>query len=245
MPCPTRPEEIILEANFALTPISILAMWAGGMAGGAAFIAYWRIVSRVFFWVTGAATLLVGAWTVGSGGLAAWVGTVALIVGMALTRLPGLSSAAFGVASVAFTIVAGAEVGWLLAVTGAVALGGVTDEMLLGHWYLVDPKLPRWALRALDLAGTAALALDAAILLLHGVLVDGGVIGWAFLSLAAMSILLMVGVFFALREPAYAGVMAATGLSYLAVLTTLGAVVSGRSLLGEATALAVRARVPL
>jgi hypothetical protein len=45
------------------------------------------------------------------------------------------------------------------------------------------------------------------------------------------SIVLMVAVIAALRYPAYSGVMAATGLSYLAVLTTLGAVFLGRALL--------------
>ena len=42
--------------------------------------------------------------------------------------------------------------------------------------------------------------------------------------------LLMAGVYASLRYPAYAGVMAATGLSYLAVLTTLGGTFLGRAL---------------
>jgi hypothetical protein len=41
----------------------------------------------------------------------------------------------------------------------------------------------------------------------------------------------MGGVFGSLRYPAYAGVMAATGLSYLAAITTLGGVFLGRLLL--------------
>jgi hypothetical protein len=44
------------------------------------------------------------------------------------------------------------------------------------------------------------------------------------------SVVLMAGVFASLRYPAYAGVMAATGLSYLAVLTTLGGTFLGRAL---------------
>ena len=40
------------------------------------------------------------------------------------------------------------------------------------------------------------------------------VIGWAFLGLSALSAGLLVAVSFALREPSYTGVMAATGLSY-------------------------------
>ena len=40
----------------------------------------------------------------------------------------------------------------------------------------------------------------------------------------------MAGVIAAIRYPAYSGVMAATGLSYLALLTTLGAVFVGRAI---------------
>ncbi len=48
--------------------------------------------------------------------------------------------------------------------------------------------------------------------------------------LTLVSALLVAGVSFALREPFYSGVMAATGLSYLAVLTAFGVVVVGRLL---------------
>ena len=46
----------------------------------------------------------------------------------------------------------------------------------------------------------------------------------------ATSVVLMAAVIGSLRYPAYAGVMAATGLSYLAVLTTLGGMFLGRAL---------------
>ncbi|MDP2624135.1 MAG: hypothetical protein Q8Q29_10090, partial [Actinomycetota bacterium] len=58
------------------------------------------------------------------------------------------------------------------------------------------------------------------------------IIGSAYVALSATSLLLMVAVFFALRERAYSGVMAATGLSYLALLTSIGAVALARMLLG-------------
>ena len=56
-------------------------------------------------------------------------------------------------------------------------------------------------------------------------------IGWAFVALTALSLLLVVAVWFALREPSYAGVMAATGLSYLGLLTVFGVVVLCAALL--------------
>ena len=57
---------------------------------------------------------------------------------------------------------------------------------------------------------------------------SGGAIG--FWIMLGTSVVLMVGVIASLRYPAYSGVMAATGLSYLALLTTLGAVFVGRAI---------------
>lgn len=47
----------------------------------------------------------------------------------------------------------------------------------------------------------------------------------------------------ALREPAYSAVMAATGLSYLAVLTVIGAGVAGRALVAESVGLLAAGRL--
>jgi len=237
---PTRPAPnarclsfVLVFADLVLTPGLILAMWAGGMAAGVALVAKWEIVGPGFFWVAGATILLVGAWTVPNGGAGAWVGVVGVVIGSLLARRSTLAAVAFGLGSVGFVFEAASYGNVWMAITGAIALGGVTDEMLLGHWYLVDPKLPRWALKRLDLVAALALVADGVLLLLAGATV-GSVVGWAFIALAAMSTLLMVGVWFSLKEPAYAGVMAATGLSYLAVLTALGATVAGRSMIGDA-----------
>ena len=116
-------------------------------------------------------------------------------------------------------------------VTGAVFLGGITAEMMLGHWYLIDPRLPRWALKALTGAGAIGLVADVVYLATQGGFdwsESGTATGAAFATLAAATGLLLAGVYFSLREPKYTGVMAATGLSYLATLTAFGAVVSGR-----------------
>jgi hypothetical protein len=100
--------------------------------------------------------------------------------------------------------------------------------MLLGHWYLVDPRLPRWTLNGLAFVGIFGLVADAVVLAVAGLPSSGATI--AFWVLMATSVTLMAGVIGSLRYPAYAGVMAATGLSYLAVLTTLGGVFLGRVL---------------
>lgn len=234
MPGRSPVEEIVLDPDFVLTPTFVLSMWAGGMAAGTAAVAWWRIVGSGFFWTLSGATLLVGAWTY-QAGPAALVAIGAVIVAGLTPRRPVVSAAFYALAAGGFVTQAAAEGGWILAIAGAVALGGVTDEMLLGHWYLVNPQMPRWALKSLDVAGASGLALDAAVLFAAGASVSSGVVAWAFLALSGMSILLMVAVWFALKEPSYTGVMAATGLSYLAVLTSLGAVVAGRSLVGDAT----------
>jgi hypothetical protein len=100
--------------------------------------------------------------------------------------------------------------------------------MMLGHWYLVDPRLPRSALRNLAVAGIAGLVAEAGLQVGLDIDFSGGALG--FWILAITSIVLMVAVIAAIRYPAYSGVMAATGLSYLALLTTLGAVFVGRAM---------------
>jgi len=58
------------------------------------------------------------------------------------------------------------------------------------------------------------------------------VVGLGFVLAALTTAALMAMVWFSLGEPGYSGVMAATGLSYLATLTAIGAAVVGRLLLG-------------
>ncbi len=140
------------------------------------------------------------------------------------------------VSSLAFLVAATPAGNPILTISGAAALGGVTTEMLLGHWYLVDPRLPRWALKRLVVIATVALVIDGLIL---GLAADGGwaTVATVFAVLSVLSVLLMVAVWFALKEPAYSAVMAATGLSYLALLTSLGATTIGRSLISEGESL--------
>ena len=57
-----------------------------------------------------------------------------------------------------------------------------------------------------------------------------GVMIAAYVALAVLTGLLVAAVWFSLRETGYSGVMAATGLSYLGVLTSFGVVVVGRLL---------------
>ncbi len=126
-------------------------------------------------------------------------------------------------------------------IVGAAFLGAVSDAMLLGHWYLVQPGLGRAPL--LDLVRWLALVwpLEIAVLLwppgmvsvLNGTVDDGwnGVLGWMWLACAVTTLALCAVTRAALRERAYAAVMAATGLLYLAILTAFGTDLVARAIL--------------
>lgn len=218
--------------DLSISPTTLLAMWAGGIASATGFVAWWRVVGPGFIWTAGGVVLLTGLGSAAAGVLPP-IAMVAVVVAMVLARRPMVAASLFGMSGVVFVVHAVTQVpsDLVLVITGAAALGGTTSEMLLGHWYLVDPKLPRWTLRRLDGAGIAGLAADAIAVMALGALDGAGVLGWAFVVLAVLGLLMMVGVWFSLKEQGYEGVMAATGLSYLSVLTALGTVALGRFLI--------------
>jgi len=120
----------------------------------------------------------------------------------------------------------------LRTLVGAAFLGSVSDAMLLGHWYLVQPglgrgpinELNRW-LQILWPFEVGALLLPTGMLsVLSGAINDGygGILGWFWVACAVTTIGLSVVTTAALRERAYSAVMAATGLLYLAILTAFG-----------------------
>lgn len=124
---------------------------------------------------------------------------------------------------------------------GAVFLGAVTDAMLLGHWYLVQPGLPRQILNELVDTVFWILPFETAMLLLptgmisvfNGSIDDGwnGVLGWFWLACVVTTGVLAKVTKAALRERSYSAVMAATGLMYLAILTAFGTDLVARAVL--------------
>ena len=109
-------------------------------------------------------------------------------------------------------------------VVGALFLGAVTDTMLLGHWYLVQPGMSRAPLiELIAWAGALCLA-DAFVWLLPTGLLSASadsLLAWFWLVCAVATAGLLATTRLALREPRYSAVMAATGLSYLAVMTAI------------------------
>jgi hypothetical protein len=117
-------------------------------------------------------------------------------------------------------------------VVGAAFLGVVTDAMLLGHWYLVQPGLRRDALVELTRWCAAVWPVELAVMLwptgawqvLDGTVDDGwgGLLGWVWAVSAVTTIGLVALVLVVLKERYYSAVMSATGLLYLAILTAFG-----------------------
>ena len=124
---------------------------------------------------------------------------------------------------------------------GAAFLGVVTDAMLLGHWYLVQPglsrdpisELVRWALWITPLEIVLLLVPTGMIDVLTGSIDDGwgGLIGWMWIFFALATLGLLLASRAALKEPYYSAVMATTGLLYLAILTAFGTDVMARAVI--------------
>lgn len=129
----------------------------------------------------------------------------------------------------------------LRTLSGAAFLGCVTDAMLLGHWYLVQPGLPRKLLNEIVTALAWIWPVEVLSLLLpvgmfsvfSGTVDDGwgGTLGWFWAACAVTTIVLVFVTKAALKEREYAAVMAATGLLYLAILTAFGTDLVARAVL--------------
>jgi hypothetical protein len=134
---------------------------------------------------------------------------------------------------------------WLLAVartiTGAALFGAVTDAMLLGHWYLVQPglgrsrlnELVRWAIIVWPFEVVALLWPRGMPDVLSGRIKDGygGILGWFWVACAVSTLALCLVTRAALKERYYSAVMSATGLLYLAILTAFGTDLVARAIL--------------
>ncbi len=155
-----------------------------------------------------------------------------------------LVAAAVGLAAVLFASVhAGDPVALSVArgLVSALFLGVVSDAMLLGHWYLVQPGLARGPILEL-VRWTGIVWVPETILLLwptgmvsvlNGTIDDAynGLLGWFWAACVVTTVALVAVTRAALRERAYSAVMAATGLMYLAILTAFGQDLVARILL--------------
>ena len=129
----------------------------------------------------------------------------------------------------------------LRVLVGAAFLGAVTDLMLLGHWYLVQPGMTRKLLNELTNMLLIIWSLEIFVMILptgmisvlNGTVDDGwnGVLGYFWVGCASLTGILAWLTRAALKERSYSAVMAATGLSYLAILTAFGTDLVARAIL--------------
>jgi hypothetical protein len=126
-------------------------------------------------------------------------------------------------------------------VAGALLLGCVTDAMLLGHWYLVQPGLARGPIIQMNklLAAIWPVVLVGLlwpvgiISVLNGTIDDGyqGMLGWFWIGCTIGTLALCAVTHLALKERYYSAVMAATGFLFLAIVTAFGMDLVARAVL--------------
>ena len=154
-------------------------------------------------------------------------------VGLIAAAVDATDGASFGTLTVAL----------LRTLIGAAFIGAIGDGMLLGHWYLVQPGLPRKLLNEMVTALIWLWPLEVGALLLPTGMISvwlgtvddgwGGLLGWMWGMCAISTIILVLITLAALKERYYSAVMAATGLLYLAILTAFGTDIVARAVLDQ------------
>lgn len=159
-----------------------------------------------------------------------------LDLGPALIGVVGLVAASFDAGG-------NTAVALLRTLIGAAFIGAISDGMLLGHWYLVQPGLPRKLLNEMVTALAWLWPFEVGALLLPTGMISvwlgtvddgwGGLLGWMWGACALTTIILILVTRAALKERYYSAVMAATGLLYLAILTGFGTDIVARAVLDQ------------
>ncbi|MGH2492337.1 MAG: hypothetical protein ACRDF9_12590, partial [Candidatus Limnocylindria bacterium] len=118
---------------------------------------------------------------------------------------------------------------------GALALGGIDGAMLLGHWYLVTPKLSTGPLRSASLIVVVAVVLQLVVVL--ATVMRGDLVGTTQTGLVvAIGIRIGVGIFMTLAVALAAwwtarmNTQSSTGLLYVGLGSALAGEISARVL---------------
>ncbi len=168
--------------------------------------------------------------------------TVAYLVA-SVARLPrsllAIAAGTAGIMALATLAAAGGTLSAPLFTTQLVlvslALGAVSAAMLLGHWYLVTPKLSPDPLRRMMWLLLGALVLQALTFALAVTAVNsgplGGPIGWLTWLRLVVGILLPIGItILALLASSAASLQATTGLLYIGMALVMAGSIAGASL---------------
>ena len=102
-------------------------------------------------------------------------------------------------------------------------VSGIFSLMMIGHWFLVDPTISRDGMKNIA-KSSIGIATILCLLILLGLLSSeiSSLYRNIILGLYISSGILSLGSLKSLNEKSYTGVMAATGLSYLSLLVSLG-----------------------
>jgi hypothetical protein len=235
----------------------VMLEWTAGLVGAAAWNQSWNVVRRGHFRIVAwcglalalLAFLLLEVALGDAGGRLLVGAAVVAILALAFLAVQYVRSETLGVVTGALTgaaggvalfVAAGMINGWTAAlagaslVAGAALLGGVTNGMLLGHWYLNQPGLKPWALGRLTNLTLGAIAASGLLgLAAAGILSDattaGAVLGLPgfgqsfglafYLIWLALIVTTGVVVWAARRCVQIRSIQSATGLYYVALLT--------------------------
>ena len=110
-------------------------------------------------------------------------------------------------------------------------VSSVFSSMMIGHWFLVDPTIERIGMKNISKFSSGLSFLLAFLVFLDiyqsssmfFINVSYNLLNNVLIFLYLSSALLSFGSFKSLQEKSYTGVMASTGLSYLALIVALGA----------------------
>jgi len=103
-------------------------------------------------------------------------------------------------------------------------ISGVFSLMMIGHWFLVDPTISKEGMKKIAILTSVQSLLIIPLIYFNFLTDDLGdtyklVIMFLYLSTAILSF----ASYKSLNEKSYTGVMAATGLSYLSLIVSIGA----------------------
>lgn len=177
----------------------------------------------------------------GAGCLVYLVSSLARLPGNPLALLAAVLGVAAATALIAETVLrsAGTVVSVLFAsqvVIATVALGAALAGMLLGHWYLVTPRLSPAPLRRMMWLLAAALVAQAAAFVAALVIVPAaealtGSIGWLTWLRLLAGILLPLGItVLAIAASRAPSLQATTGLLYVALALVMAGAIAGPSI---------------
>lgn len=120
-------------------------------------------------------------------------------------------------------------------ILAAIALGAVNAGMLLGHWYLVTPKLSPAPLRRMmwlliAALGLQAIAFGAALAVVGTDPLDGSLAWLTWLRLGAGILLPIAATVLALLATRAASLQASTGLLYIGLALVMAGSIAGASI---------------